>query len=244
MSNFFSYSFRNILLTIIIGMVYLIAGPLIISVVISEGTPLSYSNFQQALAQKLTTNNNNTSINGNYPGTHVIAQASGHFANNQIKDGIVTWIQGGLWNLQIKSLPSNNTSNNTGGNNTEKPKITADFNANFTMIKPDGSFSHSHIINNFSSNYVFITKNDIVVIGIADIHSNIGLEYKQVPITVHLMGKKVLGVTMNVNKTNGHFASSNEMFGTLISGIGLTGNGSNNTSTNASNNKVLAQLNK
>ena len=38
------------------------------------------------------------------------------------------------------------------------------------------------------------------------------------------MGKKVLGVTINVNKTNGHFASSNEMFGTLISGIGLTGN--------------------
>jgi hypothetical protein len=57
------------------------------------------------------------------------------------------------------------------------------------------------------------------------------------------MGKKVLGVTMNVNKTNGHFASSNEMYGTLISGIGLTGNGSNNTSTNASSNKLLAQLN-
>ena len=48
------------------------------------------------------------------------------------------------------------------------------------------------------------------------------------------MGKKVLGVTMNVSKTNGHFASSNEMYGTLISGIGLTGNGSNNTLTNAS----------
>ncbi len=122
MYNYSSYSFRNISLTIIIGMVYLIAGPLIISVVISEGTPLSYFNFQQAVAQQLTTNNNN-SINGNYQGTHIIAQASGHFANNQIKDGIVTWIQGGLWNLQIKSLPSNNTSNNTGGNNTEKPNI-------------------------------------------------------------------------------------------------------------------------
>jgi len=223
--------------------VFLIAGSLIISIVISEGTSLSYFNFQQALAQQPTTINNN-SINANYPGTHIIAQASGHFANNQIKDGIVTWIQGGLWNLQIKSLPINNTRNNTGGNNTEKPNMTAVFNANFTMIKPDGSFSHSHIINNFSSNYVFITKNDIVVIGIADIHSNIGLEYKQVPLTVHLMGKKVLGVTMNVNKTNGHFASSNEMYGTLISGIGLTGNGSTNTSKNVSNNKVLAQLNK
>ena len=245
MSNFFSYSFRSISLIIIIGMACLITGPLIVWTVISEGTPLSYFNFQQALAQHpFTSNNNNTNTSENHPGTHTIAQASGHFANNQIKDGIVTWIQGGLWNLQIKSLPSNKASNNTGGNNTEKPNMTAVFNANFIMIKPDGSFSHSHIINNFSSNYVFITKNDIVVIGIADIHSNIGLEYKQVPLTVHLMGKKVLGVTMNVNKTNGHFASSNEMYGTLISGIGLTGNGSNNTSTNASNNKLLAQLNK
>src|SRR6185312_16407627 len=225
MSNFFSYSFRSIPLIIIIGMACLITGPLIVWTVISEGTPLSYFNFQQALAQHpFTSNNNNTNTSENHPGTHTIAQASGHFANNQIKDGIVTWIQGGLWNLQIKSLPSNKASN-------------------YTMIKPDGSFSHSHIINNFSSNYVFITKNDIVVIGIADIHSNIGLEYKQVPLTVHLMGKKVLGVTMNVNKTNGHFASSNEMYGTLISGIGLTGNGSNNTSTNATNNKLLAQLN-
>ena len=111
------------------------------------------------------------------------------------------------------------------------------------MIKPDGSFSHSHIINNFSSNYVFITKNDIVVIGIADIHSNIGLEFKQVPITVHLMGKKVLGVTINVNKSNGHFASSNEMFGTLISGIGLTKSNTNNTAiTNASNSRISIPL--
>jgi hypothetical protein len=149
-----------------------------------------------------------------------------------------------LWNLQIKSLPSNNASNNTSNNESEKPNMTAIFSANFTMIKPDGSFSHSHLINNFSSNNVIFAGNDIIVTGIADIHSNIGLEFKQVPITVHLMGKKVLGVTMNVGKTNGHFASSNEMFGTLISGIGLTGNGSNNTTTNASNNKVLAQLNK
>ncbi len=38
---------------------------------------------------------------------------------------------------------------------------------------------------------------------------------------VHLKGKKVLGLTINVEKTNGHFASSNEMRGTLISRIGL-----------------------
>jgi hypothetical protein len=35
------------------------------------------------------------------------------------------------------------------------------------------------------------------------------------------MGNKVLGLTLDVGKTKGHFSSSNEMFGTLISGIGL-----------------------
>jgi len=34
---------------------------------------------------------------------------------------------------------------------------------------------------------------------------------------------------IDVNKTGGHFSSSNEMFGTLISGIGLDGSNTNNT---------------
>ena len=36
------------------------------------------------------------------PGQQDIAiHASGHFANNQIQNGSVTWIQGGLWDLVI-----------------------------------------------------------------------------------------------------------------------------------------------
>ena len=57
----------------------------------------------------------------------------------------------------------------------------------------------------------------------ADIYSddNNTKEYKDVPLTIHIMGKKVLGLTMDVSKTEGHFASPNEMFGTLISRVGL-----------------------
>ena len=203
---------------------------------IPKGTLLSYFSLSQTLAQQSTFNNNE----------HTIAQASGHFANNQIKDGIVTWIQGGLWNLQIQSFPNfnNNSIYNKSNNSDEKPKMTAVFSANFTMIKPDGSRSHSHLINNFSSNNVIFAGNDIIVTGIADIHSNVGLEFQQVPITVHLMGKKVLGLMINVSKTNGHFSSSNEMFGTLISGIGLNGTGFSNAPTNASNSNELPQLSK
>jgi hypothetical protein len=89
------------------------------------------------------------------------------------------------------------------------------------MIKPDGSLSHNHIINKFKSDNVMFAGNDIVITGTSDIHSDNGIEYDHVPITVHLMGKKVLGLMIDVNKTGGHFSGDNEMFGTMISGIGL-----------------------
>ena len=44
------------------------------------------------------------------------------------------------------------------------------------------------------------------------------------------MGKKVLGLMIDVNKTGGHFSGDNEMFGTMISGFGL-----DNSTTSVSN---------
>ena len=150
-----------------------------------------------------------------------VIEASGHFANNQIENGTVTWIQGGLWHLDIYN--STTTSNPNIEISSMNNIPTANFSANFTMIKPDGSLSHEHIIKNFTSDNVILAENDIIVTGITDIYTNNNstLEYKQIPITVHLMGKKVLGLMIDVKKTERHFASSNELFGTLISGTGL-----------------------
>jgi hypothetical protein len=167
-----------------------------------------------------------------------ILKASGHFANNQIENGVVTWIEGGFWNLDIKNDKNVENASN----------MTADFNANFTMIKPDGSLSHSHVINNFESDDVIFAGKDIIVIGIADIHSDNGTEYSKVPITIHLMGKKVLGLMIDVTKTESHFVSSNEMFGTLISGIGLDNSSSivkdmiNNSATQNVNDSSMDNL--
>ena len=126
-----------------------------------------------------------------------------------------------IWNLEIYNSTSNSSNETTSMNNN----YTANFLANFTMVKPDGSLSHGHIIKNFTSENVILTENDIVVTGITDISSNgntnYTLEYNQVPITIHLMGKKVLGLMIDAKKTGRHFASSNELFGTLISGTGL-----------------------
>ena len=106
---------------------------------------------------------------------------------------------------------------------------SATFNANFTMIKPDGSLSHNHLINNFTSNNVIFAGNDIVVTGLSSIHSDNGTQYAQVANNYPSYGQKGFGFDIDVNKTGGHFSSSNEMFGTLISGIGLDGSNTNNT---------------
>jgi hypothetical protein len=210
---------------IFVGFVSLIA---IDSLLIQSQTHI----VQHAIAQSLTINapkvNDNLEEEKN---NSKMVKAFGHFANNQIKDGIVTWIQGGFWELTINNIT--NDSSNLNNNNIliNNNSSEADFIANFTMIKPDGSLSHNHNIENFISSKVILTDKDIVVMGIADIYSDDdnNNEYKSVPLTIHLMGNKVLGLTIDVSKTEGHFSSPNEMFGTLISGVGLDTSATNDS---------------
>ena len=116
---------------------------------------------------------------------------------------------------------NNQISNNTVAT-APVPSPKADFSANFTMVKPDGSESHVHSINNFVSNNVIIGGGDMVITGIGNIYSDGALKFKQVPITVHLMGRQhVLGLIIDTVKTDNHYASTHEMFGTLINGTGL-----------------------
>ena len=182
----------------------------------------NFSNFNKLL-------NHNSSSSTQQNDTSIV-KAYGHFANNQIKDNVVTWIEGGMWNLNIEGIKNISAT---------APNMTAEFTSNFTMIKPDGSLSHNHIINKFKSDNVMFAGKDIVITGTSDIHSDNGIEYSQVPITVHLMGKKVLGLMIDVNKTGGHFSGDNEMFGTIISGIGLD----NSTTTLVSNGSSSSIMN-
>jgi hypothetical protein len=62
----------------------------------------------------------------------------------------------------------------------------------------------------------------MIITGIGNMYENAELKYRQVPITVHLMGKEhVLGLILDAVKTDRHFVSNHEMFGTLIKGTGL-----------------------
>ncbi|HKX97775.1 MAG TPA: hypothetical protein VJL78_08095 [Candidatus Nitrosocosmicus sp.] len=216
-------------------------GILLFTGLINEKPLLFLNLFAQELSDSVINSSNISSFKSDTTGNNSMEQndsktvvASGHFANNQMKDGVVTWIQGGFWNLGIDN-----------SSKIENTNASANFDANFTMIRPDGSLSHNHVINNFTSTNVIFAGNDIVITGISDINSNNGTEYEQVPMTIHLMGKRVLGLMIDVNKTGGHFAGSNEMFGTLISGIGLESSDINDNlnSNNLTNSKTPLESN-
>ena len=89
---FYTFSKNTSLIIVIIGISISIASVSSTSspTEIPKGTLLSYFSLPQTLVQQSTFNNKE----------HTISQASGHFANNQIREGMVTWIQCGLWNLQ------------------------------------------------------------------------------------------------------------------------------------------------
>ena len=146
-----------------------------------------------------------------------VIEASGHFANNQIENDSVSWIQGGLWHLAVYNSSSSSLSS---PNSTTEAKAT--FSGNFTMVKPDGSETHEHSVGDFTSNNVIIAGGDMIITGIGNIYENAKLKDREVPITVHLMGKEhVLGLIIDTVKTDRHFVSNHEMFGTLIKGTGL-----------------------
>ncbi|MGB9169118.1 MAG: hypothetical protein WCB31_09355 [Nitrososphaeraceae archaeon] len=219
MTDFPQYFHRYVFTIIFIVFVSLIA-------IESLSIQLHVNTVKHVLAQSLSTNTPTLNDNLQEQNKSKVIKAFGHFANNQIKDGIVTWIQGGFWELTINNIANDSSSSNLNNNNNGK----ADFIANFTMIKPDGSLSHNHNIGNFISDKVILTGKDIVVMGIADISSDDNnSEYKSVPLTIHLMGNKVLGLTIDVSKTEGHFSSPNEMFGTLISGVGVDTSSTDNS---------------
>lgn len=235
MNNFTLYFHKYIFAVISIGFVFIIAieSPLSIQL---DHFLANNSIIEEALAQSASSTNTSLIINNNSgeQNKSKIIKAFGHFANNQIKDGIVTWIQGGFWELKINDTTHSNSNNNNTQLINNHSSSKANFIANFTMIKPDGSLSHNHNIDNFISSKVILTDKDIVVMGIADIYSDDNhSEYKSVPLTIHLMGNKVLGLIIDVSKTEGHFSSQNEMFGTLISGIGL----------NSSNDSIKTMMN-
>jgi hypothetical protein len=137
---------------------------------------------------------------------HKIIEAYGRIANNQLQvNGSISWIQSGLWYLTV-------SYNDTDGSKN------AYFYTDFKMVRPDGSSLHEHSIKSFKSTNVLIEKGKIIVNGSADIYSEESQDYNEIPIVADLKNNTVLGLTINEDKTQKHFASfnNNEMLGILI----------------------------
>jgi hypothetical protein len=200
--------------------VFLLMAALVVAFTYYPLSPNAYSEVERSLSSPLyksivsgnTSNEQQQLLQPSQP-TKVI-EASGHFANNQIENDSVSWIQGGLWHLAVYNSSSSSSNDSTAAK--------AVFSGNFTMVKPDGSQTHEHSVNDFRSNNVIIAGGDMIITGIGNIYENAELKYREVPITVHLMGKEhVLGLIIDAVKTDRHFVSNHEMFGTLIKGSGL-----------------------
>jgi hypothetical protein len=247
MSSFFTNNCINLSKLIIVLITYFVLYQSVIFAParVDAGMPLTVKTMQlsspyqfllphKALAQQSSTATNSIKdeVKKQDNGNRLLVESSGEFANNQIKYNSVTWIQAGTWDLKI--MDSHNSYNNQGNNLSNGQNLTAVFNASFTMIKPNGSFSHSHTINNFTSNNVIFIGNDTIITGVANIHSDIGMEFKQVPIGIHLFNKKVIGLTIDEIKSNEHFAGPNAILGTVIRGIGFDNNDINKSNTTKS----------
>lgn len=186
--------------------------------------------LQQATAQTGFDSSNRTSIIGNpiISNTSNIIdpklgfesntiKAAGHFIDNQIKSDTISWVQNGTWKLEVKS--NNNTNKN---NNEDKTNLVAVFDANFTITKLYENSSYNLSIDNLSTDDVIRYNNDVVVMGISNIHSDKEIEYIQVPVTVYLLNKKVLHLTIDDNKSSDdNLNDDNNTYGTFIMGLGI-----------------------
>ena len=107
-------------------------------------------------------------------------------------------------------------------NNLDNTK-DAYFYTDFTMVKPDGSSLHKHFVKNFRSTSIDVREQKITIQGMADIYSGKSPEYSDVPLTVDLRNETVLGLVIDIDKTQQHFArsSADEIFGILIDSRGF-----------------------
>ena len=185
--------------------------------------------LQQATAQTGFDSSNRTSVIGN-PTTsnttniidpklgfesNTIKAAAGHFIDNQIKSDTISWVQNGTWKLELKS-------NNNTNNSKDKTNLVAVFDANFTITKPYENSSYNLSIDNLSTDDVIRYNNDVVVMGISDIHSYREIEYIQVPVTVYLLNEKILHLKIDVNNSSDDNSNDDDnTYGTFIMGLGI-----------------------
>jgi hypothetical protein len=136
-------------------------------------------------------------------GYHAI---KGQISNVQLDStGMPDWIQSGIWVLRVTF----------GDNDTIQ---AAQLVARFSMIKPDGTAMHSHKIYGFKLAEFTTEQNDTVHLlkGTATVTMKDG-PVLEVPLTIKVFNKSVIGLWIGPDKVDGHFGS-NPIYGILSMG--------------------------
>jgi hypothetical protein len=130
----------------------------------------------------------------------------GQISNVQLNStGKPDWIQSGIWVLRVTF----------GDNNSVQ---AAQLIARLVMVKPDGTAMHTHMIYGFKPTEFTTEQNDTVQVlkGTATLTMKDGL-VEDVPLTIKVFNRAVIGLWIGPDKVDGHFGS-NPIYGTLSTG--------------------------
>lgn len=203
---------KNFCLTV--GTTIRLSAIIIASLIIGS---ISTSNFStSALAAMMdgnmsSSNNSTNMMAGDKMASSMMTQTGYHTIKGQISNiqidsaGKPEWIQSGIWVLRA-TLGDDNSVN------------AAKLIARFSMVKPDGTAMHSHKIYGFKPSEFTTEQNNTVHVlkGTATITMKDG-PVNDVPLTIKVFNKAVIGLWIGPDKVDGHFGT-NALYGTLSMG--------------------------
>jgi hypothetical protein len=123
--------------------------------------------------------------------------AVGNIANVQLdSDGKPAWIQSGIWVMRASFAE----------NATEPQSVS--LMARFTMVQPDGTARHMHMISGFKPTEFTTEQNDTIHVlkGTATVTMKDG-PVSDVPLTIKIFNGSVIAVWIGPDKVDGHFGS-------------------------------------
>jgi len=123
--------------------------------------------------------------------------AVGQIANVQLdSNGEAAWIQSGIWVMRASF----------GQNATEPQSVSLI--ARFTMVQPDGTARHMHMIYGFKPTEFTAEQNNTihVIKGTATVTMRDG-PVSDVPLTIKVFSGSVIGLWIGPDKVDGHFGS-------------------------------------
>ena len=129
------------------------------------------------------------------------------------ENGNPSWIVSGHWKGNL--LNNQSQSNNTSQGNTSSSPLGSVFNTSFKMVKLNGTAAHNHTITNFVLSNMSMPNNMTRIFnGTATASLKEG-PVTDIPISIRIMGDKVISIWLDPSKVNNHFGNT-PIYGTVM----------------------------